>query len=49
MYVLYLVLENITPTRLTFKGYGETNAIASNDTEAGRRKNRRTEFVIVGK
>ncbi len=45
----YLVLENITPTRLTFKGYGETNAIASNDTEAGRRKNRRTEFVIVGK
>lgn len=45
----YLVLEDITPTRLTFKGFGETNAIASNETEAGRRKNRRTEFVIVSK
>lgn len=45
----YLVLEDITPTRLTYKGFGETNALASNDTEAGRRKNRRTEFVIMSK
>jgi outer membrane protein OmpA-like peptidoglycan-associated protein len=45
----YLMLEDIPSTRLTFKGYGETNSIASNKTPEGRRKNRRTEFVIKSK
>ena len=45
----YLTLKEIAPTRLTFKGYGETNSMASNKTAEGRRKNRRTEFVIVSK
>ena len=45
----YLLIEDIASTRLTFKGYGETNSIASNKTVKGRRKNRRTEFVIVSK
>jgi outer membrane protein OmpA-like peptidoglycan-associated protein len=45
----YLLLEDIEPNRLTSKGFGQANPIAKNDTEKGRAKNRRTEFVIVSK
>ena len=37
----------IDPNRLSFKGYGETQAIESNDTDEGRALNRRTEFKIT--
>jgi len=45
----YLISKNIAPKRLTYKGYGKTVPVASNDTEEGRAKNRRTVFVIIRK
>lgn len=43
----YLVTKGIDKGRLTFKGLGESRPIASNDTEAGRSQNRRTEMRIL--
>ncbi len=40
----YLLEKSIEPARLRFKGFGESKPIETNDTEAGRAKNRRTEF-----
>jgi outer membrane protein OmpA-like peptidoglycan-associated protein/tetratricopeptide (TPR) repeat protein len=45
----YLITNNIAPKRLTYKGYGKTVPVATNDTEEGRAKNRRTVFVIIRK
>ena len=43
----YLISKNIDPLRLTYKGYGETKPVDTNDTPEGRANNRRTEFKII--
>jgi outer membrane protein OmpA-like peptidoglycan-associated protein len=43
----YLVKASIPLSRVQAKGYGELNPVATNDTEDGRKTNRRTEFVIL--
>ena len=44
----YLVEKGISKDRLSYKGYGETKPIASNDTAEGRAQNRRTEVKVIG-
>ena len=43
----YLAKNNIASDRLSYKGFGETLPIASNDVPEGRQQNRRTEFVVI--
>ncbi len=44
----YLVQKHgLDPGRLTAIGYGEERPIASNDTAAGRQKNRRVEIIVL--
>jgi outer membrane protein OmpA-like peptidoglycan-associated protein len=45
----YLIKKGIDPKRLESAGFGDTKPIASNATEFGRRLNRRTEVIIIGK
>jgi len=45
----YLVSHGISADRLTAKGYGEANPIASNMNRAGRAANRRVEIKVVNK
>lgn len=43
----YLVEQGIDSDRIKTHGYGKTQAIASNKTKAGRRKNQRVEMKIL--
>ncbi|MEM7657710.1 MAG: OmpA family protein [Bacteroidota bacterium] len=44
-----LVANGVSADRLTAAGKGDTMPVASNDTDEGKEKNRRTEFVVVPK
>jgi outer membrane protein OmpA-like peptidoglycan-associated protein len=44
-----LVNKGVDGARLTTAGLGAENPIASNDTEAGRAQNRRTDVVVTGR
>ena len=43
----FLVEQGIEKTRLSYAGYADTKPVATNETEEGRAKNRRTEFSII--
>ena len=45
----YMIEKGVDALRLTYKGFGITKPVATNETEEGRTKNRRTEFVIIEK
>ena len=44
----YLVKQGLPSASITSKGLGKTMPVASNDTAAGRQRNRRVELVVSG-
>ena len=45
----YIIARGIDPSRISSKGYGESEPVAPNDTPENRQLNRRVEFKIVSK
>lgn len=43
----YILQKGIDAKRVSYKGYGETKPLKTNNTEAGRKINRRVEFIIT--
>jgi OOP family OmpA-OmpF porin len=43
----YLIRKGVSHDRITITSYGESRPVETNDTEEGRRKNRRVEFTIL--
>lgn len=44
----FLSQQGVAPDAITFRGFGETSPVASNDTAGGRQQNRRVELVVSG-
>ncbi|MEZ4930694.1 MAG: OmpA family protein [Saprospiraceae bacterium] len=42
----FMLSRSLSKDRMTYKGYGETQPVADNKTEAGREANRRVEFTV---
>ena len=45
--VAYLISKGVRKKQVVAKGYGNSQPIASNKTDSGRRKNRRVEFKVL--
>lgn len=45
----YLLSQGVPAAQIIAKGYGESKPVATNDTDEGRQKNRRVEFIILSK
>jgi chemotaxis protein MotB len=46
--VAYLESQGVNPNVISAKGFGDTHAVAPNDTPQGRAQNRRIEIVLEG-
>src|SRR5205823_6051174 len=44
----FLIQEGMATTSIASRGFGETQPVATNDTQAGRQQNRRVELVVSG-
>lgn len=44
-----LIQGGVDPARISTDGWGDEKPVASNDTEEGRAKNRRTELVVLNR
>lgn len=44
----YFIDQRLTNDTITARGFGKTMPVASNDTSAGRQKNRRVELIVGG-
>jgi len=43
----YLISNGISGDQITFKGYGDTQPAAPNDTPENKQKNRRVDFEVL--
>jgi chemotaxis protein MotB len=43
----YLISQGVNPNMLVARGFGDADAVASNDTPQGRAQNRRVELTLV--
>jgi outer membrane protein OmpA-like peptidoglycan-associated protein len=44
----FLLSQGLKPEQVTAQGFGKTRPVATNDTAAGRKQNRRVEIVVSG-
>jgi outer membrane protein OmpA-like peptidoglycan-associated protein len=44
----YLISQGVRTDMITSHGFGKTKPVTSNDTAAGRQRNRRVEIVVSG-
>jgi len=45
----FLIKNGLSADRISWKGFGDQSPVAANETDSGRKKNRRVEFVVTTK